>query len=199
MTKYHSEQPAVRVVSSKIICDNHKFNVRFEHIIDNEGLEVPNYLVVEPKIYTADQVSGVAILPIFDNKIGLIRIYRPAVSRYFWEIPHGFIEPSESSETSAIRELLEEAGAAPKEIISLGYITPDAGLLRARVQLFLAKNCKLVSAQENELGLSGFKLVDINEFEAMIQRSEIEDSFTLSAWCRYLLFNNQKASLQHVE
>lgn len=49
-------------------------------------------LVVEPKQKSSNLITGVGILPMVEDKIGLIQIYRPAIRNYSWEIPHGFVD-----------------------------------------------------------------------------------------------------------
>jgi len=180
-------EPEVKTLSRRLVCENTKFNVFFDHVLDQNGFEVPNYLVVSPKQQTQYLVSGVAILPIIDGKVGLVKIFRPAIGTYGWEIPHGFVEASESSRDGALRELVEETGIKAVGIKSLGYITPDAGVLAARVELFVAEPCKLAHDADLEFGLAELKLFSLNEFEAMIRSSQIQDTFTLSAWCKYQL------------
>lgn len=179
----------IEVVDRRLACENTKFFVYFDHIIDRAGEEVKNYLVVAPKTTGKNLVTGVAILPIIDGQVGLIRIYRPAIRNYSWEIPHGFVDDGEDEETSALRELQEETGllADPGCIFSMGYITPDTGILAARVHLFLADDCYAKRQIKNELGLREFRFFPVDEFEMMINRSEIQDTFTLAAWCKYQL------------
>ncbi len=178
--------------------ENSKFFIYFDHVVDQNGLEVPNYLVVSPKILTGNRVAGVAILPVFDGKVGLVRIYRPAMREYSLEIPHGFVEESEENQSSAIRELAEETGLLARTIRSLGYLTPDAGIIGARVHLFVAEHCEWKGKREGELGLGEFQLFTEEEFEDMIRRSVIQDSFTLAAWCKYrLLRDGGPESEQH--
>ena len=180
------------MLSRRLVCENTKFNVFFDHVLDQNGFEVPNYLVVSPKQQTQYLVSGVAILPIIDGKVGLVKIFRPAIGTYCWEIPHGFVEASESSRDGALRELVEETGIKAGGIKSLGYITPDAGVLAARVELFMAEQCRLAHDVDLEFGLTELRLFSLKDFEMMIQSSQIQDTFTLSAWCKYkLLFINQ--------
>jgi 8-oxo-dGTP pyrophosphatase MutT (NUDIX family) len=177
----------VEIRSRTLACENTRFNVFFDHVVDPEGHEVPNYLVVEPKQQTANLVTGVAILPVRNGEIGLIRIYRPAIRDWSWEIPHGFIEAGESGRTTAVRELAEEAGIAAGTITSLGRITPDAGILAARVQLFLATDCQICGGKTTEMGLREFRFFSEIEFEDMIRNSGIQDTFTLAAWYHYIL------------
>lgn len=176
-----------KIVSRKIACENTKFYVYFDHVVDMVGGEVPEYLVVAPKIAAANMVTGVAILPILKNRVGLIRIYRPALRDYSLEIPHGFIDAGEEVQFSAIRELLEETGLQAKEseITSLGLITPDGGIIASRIHLFLAHVDAPIGIATHEMGLREFEYHTFTEFQNMVQRSLIQDSITLSAWCKY--------------
>lgn len=184
----------IKVVDRRLACENTKFFVYFDHVIDKAGSEVQDYLVVAPKYAGTNLVTGVAILPIVDGQVGLIRIYRPAIRDYSWEIPHGFIDEGERDKSSALRELLEETGLAVETggFSSLGYITPDAGVLAARVHVFLAEACYASGKIQPELGLRDFRFFSFMEFERMMERSEVQDTFTLAAWCKYQLLQNAK-------
>jgi ADP-ribose pyrophosphatase len=184
----------IEVMGRRTACENAKFFVYFDHVVDRVGGEVLDYLVVSPKNADVNLVTGVAVLPVLDNQIGLIRIYRPAIRDYSWEIPHGFIDEGEVDKSSALRELLEETGLAVESdyFSSLGYITPDAGVLAARVHVFLAEACFASKKIQPELGLRDFRFFSFTEFEEMIERSEVQDTFTLAAWCKYQLLQNTK-------
>jgi 8-oxo-dGTP pyrophosphatase MutT (NUDIX family) len=186
----------IEVVDRRLACENTKFFVYFDHVIDKAGHEVRDYLVVAPKNVGTNLVTGVAILPIVDGQAGLIRIYRPAVRAYSWEIPHGFVDLAESDISSGLRELLEETGLTVESrfFSSLGYITPDSGVLAARVHLFLAEACHTTQQIQPELGFREFRCFPILELEEMIKRSEIQDTFTLAAWCKYRLLQNTRRS-----
>jgi ADP-ribose pyrophosphatase len=138
----------LRVISRSLVCENTKFHIYFDHVVDSvDHSEVLNYLVVAPKLATANLVTGVAILPIIKGHIGLIKIYRPAIRSFSWEIPHGFVEEGESEKISASRELLEEAGlfCKPEDFTSLGQITPDAGVLAARIHLYYVEGIQEIN------------------------------------------------------
>ncbi len=132
---------SIKVVNRRLACENTKFFVYLDHVIDKIGSEVSDYLVVAPKSTGENLVAGIAILPIIDGQVGLIRIYRPALRAYVWEIPHGFVNEGEDEETSALRELLEETGlvVSPNGLSSLGFITPDSGVIAARGHLYVVE------------------------------------------------------------
>jgi len=189
--RLENDMPVI-VASRRLMCENTKFYVYFEHVIDKAGFEVRDYLVVAPKTAGGNLITGVAILPIVDGKVGLARIYRPALRAYSWEIPHGFVDEGEDNETSAARELLEESGLVVKPacLSSLGFITPDSGVIAARVELFVAEVGQMKKPREEELGIREFCFFSFRAFEEMIQNSEVQDTFTLAAWCKYQLLQD---------
>jgi len=194
--KIKDNEPPIEVLNRRLACENTKFFVYFDHIIDKEGSEVRDYLVVAPKNTGQNLITGVTILPIVDGQVGLVRIYRAAILAYSWEIPHGFVDEGESDHSSALRELLEETGLTVelKSFSSLGYITPDGGILAARMHMYLAEGCNATQEIQHELGLREFRFFPFREFEQMIERSEIQDTFTLAAWCKYQLLQNAKGA-----
>ena len=180
-------------LSRRLVSENSKFKLFFDHIVDRiSGESVDNFLIVEPKNKKIDGITGVAILPIFSGNIGLVRIYRPPVEGWCYEIPHGFIESGESETAAAKRELMEEAGLKVDILEDLGLVMPDSGIIAAQVRLYVAHVSALACPQDLEMGLREFIWLPMSRFEQMLQDSSIQDSFTLSAWCRYLLASKSK-------
>ncbi len=105
-----------------------------DHIVDEKGVEVRNYLVVEGKVAAEGLVTGVCVLPIKDGRIGPLRYYRHAIREHVWEAPRGFVEAREDLADLAFRELREETGlaCAREHLIPLGFMTPEASTLAAR-------------------------------------------------------------------
>lgn len=185
----HPEQKTRRLV-----CENNQFHIFFDELTLQGRATVRDYLVVAPKRIAADLVTGVAILPVYEGKVGLIRVYRHPIERYSWEIPRGFIDQQEASTGAASRELKEETGlhCKPEEIRSLGFITPDGGILAARVQLFAATNCaKARHYAPAEMGHRELQFFNFEEVEKMIFCSEVQDPSTVIAFFMYIRLRNQ--------
>lgn len=173
----------------RLACENSKFKVFFDHIEGKEGLSVPDYLVVAPKHKTANMVTGVAVLPIVDGKYALLEVYRHAIEDYSWEIPRGFVEAEEAGIESVNRELEEETGLRCEKdhLVSLGYLTPDAGTLAARIHLFVATQCQWqVAYVANEIGHRSLRLFEDAEVASMVEESIIQDPCTLIAYYRHM-------------
>lgn len=172
----------------RLACQNSQFEVFLDHVEDSNGSSVSDYLVLAPKRKVSNLVTGVGILPIVNGKYALIRIYRHAIEDYSWEIPRGFVEANEENIESVVRELEEETGLKCEKghVRSLGYLTPDAGILAARVHLFVATQCQQKACFiANELGHRELKLFGAAEMAHMANESVIQDPSTLTAYLRY--------------
>jgi ADP-ribose diphosphatase len=178
------EEAPFKLKDRKTVCENSVFRINFDHLIDGELSLVKDYLVVEPRIKNSDGVTGVAILPYYKEKYGLVHIYRHPVGEYGWEVPRGFIDKDEVAEEAAIRELKEETGViCDKSILEyLGTICPEPGVISAKVNLYKAviNNDEIIQS-ENELGHVEFNWFSSTELKVLIQEQLINDATTLTA------------------
>jgi ADP-ribose pyrophosphatase len=176
------------IIKRKLGCENSRFSVFLDEITFQGQDGARDYLVVAPKQTARNGITGVAVLPVVDGRMGLIQTYRHAIEGESWEIPRGFVEQGETSVASAVRELEEETGfsCSPGEIQSLGFVTPDAGVLAARVQLFAATSCfRLEPYRPVELGHRQFSLFDPAAVGEMIAQFIVQDPCTLIAYYKY--------------
>ena len=179
--------------SRKLACENSQFEVFYDHVKGKE-FEVQDYITVAPKRRHSDNITGVAILPVVERKIALLKIYRHIFEDWSWEIPRGFVEPGEDKKQSVARELEEETCLLCKEnsMHSLGYLAPDAGILRCRINIFSAENCHFSKPfTPNELGHTELRMFSFSEILRMADTSEIQDPYTLTAIYRYDRIQNK--------
>lgn len=184
--------PGVELKGSRVLCRNRHLTVRLDHVRDAAtGAEVPDYLVVEPNRRRADLVAGVAVVPVLDGCIVLLRSFRHAVGATVIEVPRGFVDADEPPEDAALRELAEEAGlaCAPDRLVPLGTCLPESGVIRARVALFAATECRADPAaarDAGEIGMGDTILVAVGDLPALLRAGTIEDATTALALHRYL-------------
>jgi len=184
-----SEQPPpIKVHAHRLVAENLRFELFFDHIEAPDGQQVENYLVVAPRVKTDQLVTGVSVFPIWEGKVGLLKVYRHPLRAYCWELPRGFIDEGETSESSARRELEEETGLTcrPEDLQSLGLYAPEAGTMAARVHLFVAHHCTRNSEfSAEEFGHHALQFFTLDEISALIERGEIQEPGTLIAYYRY--------------
>ncbi|RAQ94339.1 NUDIX hydrolase [Thermogemmatispora tikiterensis] len=129
------------------------------------------------------QTPGVAILPLCQGQILLLRHFRHATRTWHLEIPRGFGWPGCTSEESARRELEEELGAEPVRLVPLGQIHPNTGIAAECDELFYAEVATFRTTEQRE-AISEILPVSLSLFERLLRENKITDSFTLAAYAR---------------
>jgi 8-oxo-dGTP pyrophosphatase MutT (NUDIX family) len=135
------------------------------------------------RLVECDGRTGVAILPLCGSRVGLVRQFRYPIGRFQWEIPRGFGGEG-GAVVQALIELREETGiiAPAKDLIDLGTIYPNSGLLASEVQLFALITDSLGSRTTGtDLEVTEFDWFPISEVLSLANSGVILDSFTLSA------------------
>lgn len=171
----------------RLIGHNKVFLVYFDRLEQPDGRQVVDYLSVIPKTLCKDGISGVAVLPECDGKLGLIRVYRHPLGTAAWEIPRGFVDPKESAAEAALRELREEAGleTTAANLANLGTLAPEPGLIAARIRIYWAQQCVRGSFDgAKELGHGALRFFTPDEVAGLITKNEIQDPCTLVAYFR---------------
>ena len=119
-------------LSSELIFDGKVLHVY------RDDIELPNG--VKSMREYIKHLGAVCIVPITDDgKVILERQYRYAVGREMIEIPAGKLDYADEDPLSAaLRELKEETGATPREMIYLGEYFGSPAILGEKISMFLA-------------------------------------------------------------
>lgn len=86
-------------------------------------------------------VGAVCVVPITDEgEVLLERQYRYAVDEVLTEIPAGKLDSAdEDPAEAALRELKEETGAVPGELIDLGVFYGSPAIMGEKIRMYLAR------------------------------------------------------------
>jgi ADP-ribose pyrophosphatase len=126
-----------------------------------------------------------AVVPLLaDGRVVLLRQYRHAVRETLWEIPAGKLDPGESVETCALRELREETGYSAGRLIALGTICVTPGYSDERIHLFAAVE---LTAGAQQLGADEVITTSELPFEQAVRMAldgEISDAKSVIALLR---------------
>lgn len=121
-------------------------------------------------------------------RICLLRQYRVAVDEWLWEVPAGRREPDEPPETTAQRELAEEAGLQAAQWEALGPILPTPGFCDERIHLYLAQDLKPAPLAREPGEIIEVHWMTLAEAEAAIHAGDLMDGKTQCALYRYRLW-----------
>jgi 8-oxo-dGTP pyrophosphatase MutT (NUDIX family) len=133
--------------------------------------------------YTIDAepwVNVVATTPVGD--LVMVRQWRHGARKLTLEIPGGIVDPGETPEVAATRELLEETGYAGGRARALGAVNPNPALFANRVHTYLIEGCEPVARVQNgPLEETHVELVPAIEIPDRVRAGEIDHALVIAA------------------
>lgn len=126
-----------------------------------------------------------AVVPLLDDiraadpRVLLIRQFRHAADRFIWEVPAGRLDPGESPERCAGRELEEETGMKAGRLEKLTTIFTTPGFTDERIHLFAAYDLAEGKARREADEFMELHPRRWSEVMESIRLGEIDDGKTL--------------------
>lgn len=150
----------------------------------NDRILLPNGREIE---YARVELKDfVTILPIIENKVVMIEIFRYPANRFSLEIPSGYVEDGEDPRKCAFRELEEESGYETGKLTSMGWFNPWTRSIR-KAHLFLAENLTKGIQKPDVTEQIEVKLLSINEARKKLETNKITHAPTIIALQKFLL------------
>jgi len=175
-----------RLITSETVFQGRLISVRKDQVELPGGRRASREVVVHP--------GAVAIVPLLpDEVVVMIRQYRHAVGRALYELPAGTLQPGESPEDCARRELEEETGyqAAELGLMFSTYLSP--GYSSEIIHIFLAQGLSPTTSRPVEDEQLQTVLLPLEEAVAMIGRGEVQNA---AAICGLLAANTGEELLK---
>ncbi len=173
-------------IRSETVADARVFTVRKDFCQrDSDGTESTFFVVENP-----DWVNVIALTK--DGNVILIEQFRHGAEEVILEIPGGMVDEGENHTVTAARELLEETGYAPSEVIGLGMAHPNPAIQNNAVYFYLALDCEF--RQEPHFDTTEHvvtRLVPLEEIKNLIESEQITHSLVLDSFLRFFLRQNE--------
>jgi ADP-ribose pyrophosphatase len=139
--------------------------------------------------YIIESRNWVNIIPLTtDQRVVMIKQYRHGSREVTLEIPGGLMDPGDTPERAASRELLEETGYQSKEWQRIGEVNPNPALFNNRCFTYLAQNVKKSSHpsldQTEDIEVI---LVPLSDIPKMIRKGEIDHAIVIAAFSLFFL------------
>lgn len=135
---------------------------------------------------SADWVNVIPLTP--EQEVVMIRQYRHGTRDITLEIPGGIVEPGDSPEEAARKELAEETGYMDRGMTYLGYVHPNPAILNNRCHTFLARDVFRNGDQEQDDKEDIEVLLrPLDDIPRLIRENRITHALVLAAFYRYYM------------
>ena len=133
-----------------------------------------------------------AVVPIFENgDIMLIRQFRYPMAQIFYEVPAGKIDPGETPDETAKRELLEEAGIESNKLDYIGHFYPAIGYADEIIHIYAAQQLSQIQQNTDADEFLENERIQFEEAIHMISTGEVNDGKTIVCLTRVWGWLNQ--------
>ena len=152
--------------------------VREDQLADPHGRTHTRVIISAP-----DWVNVLAVTP--DGQAVLVRQFRAGIHGDTLEFPGGMVDPGETAEAAAARELAEETGYVAARWTALGTCHPNPAFLVNRLHTFLAHDCRKTAAPRLDAGEDALpELVPAASLRARVASGEITHALVLASMCQ---------------
>jgi ADP-ribose pyrophosphatase len=170
-----------RTLSSKHIYSGRNIRMRVDQV------QLPSGRETEREVIEHD---GAVVIVALDEKgqVLIERQFRHATGKELLELPAGGIDPGETPEEAARREMQEETGFFPEKLVRLGGFYSAPGFTNEFLYLFLATElspARLIADDTEEIKVIKMPL---DEAVKLIRGGEIQDAKSVAGLLYYLKF-----------
>ncbi len=166
-----------KVGTSRTIADCRVFTVRADESRRlSDGNEAEFFVIENP-----DWVNIIALTA--NDEVVLIEQFRHGTKETALELPGGMIDPGESPEAAARRELLEETGYTSDNWTEIGRSRPNPALQNNTIYHFLARDCvKTAEVRFDEHESISTTLAGLEDVHRLVRSGDIDHSLVISAF-----------------
>lgn len=165
---------AWRTLSTRAVYANPWIRVREDLAQLPDGRETI-YGVIETK-------PAVGVLPFLDrDTVVLVGQYRYVARAFYWEMPTGAMQPGETEEAAARRELAEEAGYEASHLAKLCTFFTSKSVLDETAALYRADGLRATAVEPDPTEFIEVRSFPFAEVLRMVDTGEILDAMTIIA------------------
>ena len=137
-------------------------------------------------IDAGDWVNVIALTT--DERVVMLRQYRPGIDRVCLEIPGGMIDPGEDPLAAGLRELAEETGYTGGHAELIGKVAPNPAIQNNALYTVLVTGVTLTQPPEPDPGeVLAVHTAPIAEVLDQVRTGAIEHALVVVAFAHYVL------------
>lgn len=180
------------ILEKNVVAQSRLFRIESLHLRFSNGNE---------RLYERLQSSGrgaVMIVPLSAaNELMMIREYAAGTENYELGFPKGIIDPGETAEQAANRELKEEIGFGARGLVPLHTLTLAPGYMGSKMHVFLARDLypeQLLGDEPEPLQLERWPLA---QWQALLQHDDFTEARCIAALFLMQQFLTEEATEHH--
>lgn len=165
-----------------------RWTIHGERVVDDTrrarlsiaSVELPDGVRFEQYVMRAPRSAMVAVL---DDRQRLLLMHRHrfVFDRWVWELPGGYVDDQEDPAVCAVREVEEETGWRPRDVVPMLSFQPWVGTADAENMLFLARNADHIGAPVDVNEAQQVAWIPLGEARDMVGKGEIVGAGTVIA------------------
>lgn len=177
--------PKWTIINKELITDARIFKLFKQHSLHPHTKKETAFSVIE----SPDWVNIIALTP--DERVILIRQYRPGIDDIALEIPGGMLDKTDKDPIAAgLRELAEETGYTGQAAELLGLVHPNPAIQNNKCYFVLVKDCeKTLDTNFDACEEIETELVDLKEIPELMRTQKISHALVHCAF-QYLFLND---------
>ena len=137
--------------------------------------------------YSIKAPDWVVVVPVYEESFVLVKQWRHGESNLTTEFPGGVMNPDETPEETAYRELLEETGFKAGKLTCIGSCSPNPALFANHFYCFLAEDLTQTGKQHPDSDeLIDYMLMPVGEVMKRFGSKEFSHAFMGTALAFYM-------------
>ncbi len=160
------------LIRSEAAFDGRLLRVRVDTVRLPDGGEATREVVVHP--------GAVALVPLMGDDVILVRQWRQPLGGVTLEVPAGTLDPGESAEECAARELREETGYAAGRLDKLFALALAPGYSSEIIHVYLAQDLRPAGAEQDADEKVSAEQVPFDEALRRCLAGELPDAKTVA-------------------
>jgi ADP-ribose pyrophosphatase len=164
--------------SSEIIYEGKIVRLRVGDVRLDDGTAARREVVEHP--------GGVCVVAFTGTSVLFVQQYRIAIDKELLELPAGKLEGVEDAEARGRQELIEEAGYAAGEMLSLGHCFPTVGFCSEKIHIYLARDLRHVGQQQEADERITVVELSLDEVRQGLRENRFDDAKTAIGLYRFL-------------
>ena len=173
-------------LTEKKVSSEEVFHGKLLHVFSDDIL-LPNGMPAKREYIK--HPGAACIVPITtDGKVIMVRQFRYPFHRVLLEIPAGKLDEGEDPKEAALRELKEETGVVPEELIYIGPYYPTCAYSDEVIHMYVARGLSFESQHFDADEFLTMEAIPLEDLVKSVLAGEIEDGKTQTALMKaYLL------------